>query len=845
MSSPHNVSKVQAQVSPTASCANFGAGATVTCMFGVSGGTGTTFSITVPAGFSLVSVMSSACTNGTFAGGVFTCPTNNVTSTTITETILVAGGAAGAALTETVTCLTGTPLGCGGSGTAATIAALCSAGGVPVTSPGGCVGVTHAPTGEQKSCTNTASSVGLSQVIGGGSLSLGTSGFGTSFTLPMFGGASTCTVQLTQNGAPCGSGSATCSDGYVTISLTTPGSSAVISCAGGACQSQTGGTTLQIGCGGTAGFGQPSTNGATCSSVQFEIASMLSGCLGGQTNGQACPLGSNAYTPQGGTATVTISFQSTAINGGINGGIVLGTNSFSLQTPGIGTLLVTATPQLIPSNGTTASVVTATFACGSGFNLTNTGFPLSSFFGGTTSQTNATFAINQPILGGGSAVCGAGLPGTFTFATPGEVLFDNGRPTESVGCGLNGSQSIFGGSSLFNPNNLNPTLPLAFTCTGGAVLAIGAGAAGDAAINVTYASSVGGLTAVGSTLITVAPSSVPRISVACNPSTIASGNTGSLCTATVTDQNGTPLTGAEGATVTWTVSDTTAAQILPCVVNLGVANGASALNITTSPNIIPQIVPNTPCNPASGSIPGQSVTFLNGQTTALLVASSYAHPEVVTVSAVLGALIPPEYACEVSPYIPVGYGAAQFAGSSAPSGFLPGLTGCGAGNPVGFTGLASSLSTAGSTALNGIVTMPNTTSANATVTITGPAAVQVVGAAPTAPLGLLHGCNNIIVTTTAGTPTADIAALVSPADAVTAIWAFNNSTKQWRGAFFSDPAAPVDFNVTGNTGASQLGGGAQAGANGLGQTSSNVANGQQVTEGYFICVNQGAEIVSG
>jgi len=77
------------------------------------------------------------------------------------------------------------------------------------------------------------------------------------------------------------------------------------------------------------------------------------------------------------------------------------------------------------------------------------------------------------------------------------------------------------------------------------------------------------------------------------------------------------------------------------------------------------------------------------------------------------------------------------------------------------------------------------------------------------------------------------------------IWAFNNSTKQFRAGFFSDPAAPVDFNVTGNTGASQQRGGAQADANGLGETSVNVGNGTQVTESYFVCVNQAAEIISG
>src|SRR6202043_2956925 len=116
------------------------------------------------------------------------------------------------------------------------------------------------------------------------------------------------------------------------------------------------------------------------------------GGLGGQTIVQACPLASNAYPLTGGPATVTISFQSTAFNGGINGGFVLGTNSFTFQAPSVGTLLVTATPQLIPSNGTLASVITATFACGSGFSLTHHGFPLSAFFGHHKTHTHTPLA---------------------------------------------------------------------------------------------------------------------------------------------------------------------------------------------------------------------------------------------------------------------------------------------------------------------------------------------------------------------------------------------------------------------------------------------------------------------
>ena len=278
-----------------------------------------------------------------------------------------------------------------------------------VTCGGTCFGVTHQATGETKWCTNTASTVGLQQIIGSSTLPLAVSGPGTSFTIPLFGGASTCYVQLTENGVPCGpvasAGTVICSDGYIMVSLSTPGSSAVISCASGAlaqalpaavagvgpfqspnggnCVSQTSGTTLLIPCGTTAtnSGSVPSNSSFTCSGGFFDIASFLSGCLGGQTIVQACPLGSNAYTFTGGTATVTISFESTAFNGGINGGFVLGTNTFTFQAPAVGTLLVTATPQLIPSNGTLASVVTATFACGSGFSLTSSGFPLSTFFG--------------------------------------------------------------------------------------------------------------------------------------------------------------------------------------------------------------------------------------------------------------------------------------------------------------------------------------------------------------------------------------------------------------------------------------------------------------------------------
>jgi hypothetical protein len=81
---------------------------------------------------------------------------------------------------------------------------------------------------------------------------------------------------------------------------------------------------------------------------------------------------------------------------------------------------------------------------------------------------------------------------------------------------------------------------------------------------------------------------------------------------------------------------------------------------------------------------------------------------------------------------------------------------------------------------------------------------------------------------------------------VVSIWAFNNGTKQFRAGFFSDPAAPVDFNLTGGTAATQQGSTTLAGTGGLSQVANAaVSAGTQVTESYFVCVNQAAEIISG
>ena len=727
-----------------------------------------------------------------------------------------------------------------------------------VTYLGNCSGVTgNTPTGETKTCTNTISGGTLNQVaVGTGAANLGLSS-GTSFVLPMFGPASTCAIQLT---GPTISGVAAgpFADGIITVTLSNAtGSSAVIACGstaapsgqtlptvsggGGACTQQSP-TTLLLPCGRTAGVtAQANTPSQTCTGVTFDIESALAACVSSVVNANCVnPSLSGLNFAQGGTATVTVSYAPTAINTFATANSILGTNTFSFQGSGIGALIVAASPQLIPSNGTLASVVSATFACTSGYNLVN-GFPLSS----TATNLPLTIGANGQLVVSGTATgCGAGLPGTFTFSTPGPVLFDNGRSTETIACGPNANVNAFGNGSPFF-SGIGTTFPLAFTCTGAAVLAIGAGAAGDAPINVSYQSAVGGLQAVGSTLLTVSPSGIPRISVACNPSSISAGNTGSLCTATVTDINGVPLTGITGATVTFTTSDPTTTSILPCTIGT-----PGAINVTTSPAVIPLVTPQTPCVTPSSTLPGQVNTFINGQATALLVASSTAHPEVVTVTAALGVLIPPSFACLVAPYTSSGFGTTPLtAGYYAPTTGT-GVFGCGSTTPIGTTGLATALNVAGG-GLTGIVTLPNTTSASTTVTIGGPAGIQVAGATSISPIVLSRGCNNVIITAPVGTPVANIAALVTPQNSVVSIWRFNNGTKLFNAGFFSDPNAPTDFTLTGSLSTTTAPN--QASTVISGQTISNVTGtfsnvpsvSTLLTESYYVCVNQQATMISG
>jgi len=135
------------------------------------------------------------------------------------------------------------------------------------------------------------------------------------------------------------------------------------------------------------------------------------------------------------------------------------------------------------------------------------------------------------------------------------------------------------------------------------------------------------------------------------------------------------------------------------------------------------------------------------------------------------------------------------------------------------------------------------------VTIGGPAGIQIAGASAVSPLVLSRGCNNVIVTSYAGTPVANIAALVTPQNAVVSIWRFNNATKLFNAGFFSDPNAPTDFNLTGNLSSTTPPNGLE---NPFGTPSYSYATGllggtpaNTITESYYICVNQSATMISG
>jgi hypothetical protein len=510
-------------------------------------------------------------------------------------------------------------------------------------------------------CDNTATNLQLNQVLGSPSQQLGVSGPAKALTIPLFGGSSTCVVQLYRNGQPCNLTTNPCADGSVQFTLSSSGAGA-ISC--GIVQSVSGqnltvpsGTTatncvqqaqftqVNAGCGQSIVNGtQNATASGTCVAVVIDAQSMLGACINSPTAGFCTPPSGSNFA--GATITMTVQFVATPASGGSAGGTQLGTNTFTVAAPEPGLLLVSASPQLIPSNGTAASVVSATFACGSGASSIN-GFPLSGA-GATvpgTFTTGSTTIVNQPIIGTGqNAGCGAGLPGTFQFTTPGGILFDNGTRSETVLCGVSGQLSPFGngGSPPFGQGGPVPNAlaPLVFTCTGAAVLAMGQVAGQEVPVNVVYTAAGSGFTAVGSTAITVAPSQPPRISVSCRPNTIAAGNPGSVCTSQVRDANGQPLNGVTGANVTWTTSDPSGTSILPCTVSV-----PGSISVATAPLIAPQVSASTPCQTATAQVNGVNTSTLFGLATAVLVTSPTVRPETVTVTATLVTQIPPSFAC--------------------------------------------------------------------------------------------------------------------------------------------------------------------------------------------------------
>jgi hypothetical protein len=121
------------------------------------------------------------------------------------------------------------------------------------------------------------------------------------------------------------------------------------------------------------------------------------------------------------------------------------------------------------------------------------------------------------------------------------------------------------------------------------------------------------------------------------------------------------------------------------------------------------------------------------------------------------------------------------------------------------------------------------------VNIGGPAGIQVAGATPFSPIVLSRGCNSVVITSSIGTPVANIAALVSPANAVVSIWRFNNGTKLFQAGYFADVSAPVDFSQTSGA----------AGSVPVGSAGILPAGGGTGTETYYVCVNQQATMISG
>jgi len=549
---------------------------------------------------------------------------------------------------------------------------------------------------------------------------------GGNIALPILGSAALNCVITPKTAA----GGSPVADGTFTVTIQNGSNLGILSCGtSGGCTVANNGQTVNLPCGNTAPNG--TTPSVSCTSANFNVASVFSSLLASPASGLSL-----SGLANGGTITVQITFTATPGNGGTVGGINLGNFTFTLGTLGTGVLLVNASPALIPSNGTEASVVTATFATGSQN-------PFGAFLSG-----------------------GAFLPGTFNFSAE-NVIFDNGRSSETVPCGISGANQGFGVNTANGFGTFNNVAPVLFSCQGAAVLAIGAGEAGDAPINVTYQSSVGGFQAIGSTLITVVSSGSPKIALSCSPTTITNtsgAGSSSTCIASVTDLNGIPLSGITGSNVTFTVSDPSRAIVTSCQLAVSAANGIG----TTST-----------CATGTAQIPVSGTTFLSGQAAAVVTAVPNAAPGAVTVTATLGAFTPPAFACLLG---------------QTSAAVVGGQTNCGTVSAIGGSGLALSLSQ-NALGFGGLVTLPNATSASQTITIGTPstATVTVTGS----PLSLTTGCNQVVVSTAAGTAVSRVVSAVSPSSAVVSIWRFNNATKTFQSGFFSAAGAPTDFSTTG------------------------------------------------
>ena len=388
----------------------------------------------------------------------------------------------------------------------------------------------------------------------------------------------------------------------------------------------------------------------------------------------------------------------------------------------------------------------------------------------------------------------------------------------------------FGGANVFPLKG--STAPLVFSCVGAAVMAIGNGRAGSAPINVVYTSAVGGITAVGSTFITVAPAGAPVVSMSCNPTTLTAGATGSLCTATVTDINGNPLSGLTGASVTFTSSD-------PHVTVSACAYGISpltAIRTTLSPignpvvSEIPGFNPFQPCQIPSSTAPSQITTFVTGQAVALVTAGANTPPGPVTISATVGMILPPNYLCSVAPFLPI---PAPFPNTNSTG--APVVAGCGSAGPVGFGGAAASLSTATSAIVtSGTVTLPNAPSAATTLNVTPSNQIDIVGSTPAHPLVLPAGCDQVIATSSPGAPITSLLNFVDHRENVVSIWRYNNALRGFQSGFFGVQGAPTDISTTGGAGTIS-----PPPSNGL------PALATQTTETYWFCVKSIVKIGGG